>query len=234
MQQYDSYIRWKEWSTDFSISKQTRHYFEMEFGGAISSGQQVIEIGFGSGGFLVWAREKGVNVLGVELQEELVFAANKHGFTAVDKIEKFLHLYSEKIDYVVALDVFEHLSSIEIEEIFKTIDALLRNGGALIIRVPNGGSPFGLWNQYGDATHINVITPAKLRQLSVGTSLRVVSVKNQARVLPDGTVGQKIRERLIFIARDLINRLIARIYGFENSILDQNIIVVLQKIPVCG
>jgi 2-polyprenyl-3-methyl-5-hydroxy-6-metoxy-1,4-benzoquinol methylase len=228
MQQYESYSQWKNWSLDFSFSEEDRLYYEKEFGKIVRSGDRVIEIGFGSGGFLSWAKQRGAETYGVEVQEEIIAAANEHGFIAVSQIDLLFPHRQQGFDAIVAVDVFEHLSTEEIQQALKSIEKLLKPSGALIIRVPNGGSPFGLWNQYGDKTHVSVMTPTKMNQLAFETKLRVVEIRNQARVLPRGTVGQRFRAWLSLGLREILNQAIARIYGLPTT-LDQNLVMVLKN-----
>ena len=229
MPQYESYSQWKNWQLNFAFSEDDRLYYEKEFGEIVGSGKRVIEIGFGSGSFLSWVKQQDAEAYGVEIQDEIIAAAKEHGFIAVSQIESLLPHRQQGFDAVVALDVFEHISSDEIPRVLASIDELLKPSGALIIRVPNGGSPFGLSNQYGDATHINVITPAKLAQLAFSTKLRIVEVRNQARMLPRGTLGKRFRARLLLSMREVLNKAISKIYAFERSTLDQNIVIVLKK-----
>ena len=229
MQMYESYAQWKNWRLDFSFSEEDHLYFEKEFARIVGPGQRVIEIGFGGGAFLSWAKQRGAEVYGVEVQEEIVAAANANGFKAVSQIESLFPYRQQGFDAVVALDVFEHISIEEIPPTLATIERLLKPSGSLIVRVPNGGSPFGRWHQYGDVTHVNVMTPAKLDQLALGTKLRVVEIRNQARVLPKGNLAKRMKAWLLFLMREGLNRGLSSIYGFGINKLDQNIVMVLKN-----
>jgi 2-polyprenyl-3-methyl-5-hydroxy-6-metoxy-1,4-benzoquinol methylase len=228
MSQYESYIQWKDWHLDFSFSDGDDLYFRKEFGQIVRAGQRIIEIGFGAGSFLSWAKQRGAEIYGVEIQEALVTAAKAHGAIAVTKIDDLLPFCQQGFDAVVALDVFEHLATDEISSMLASIEKLLKPSGILIVRVPNGGSPFGRWNQHSDATHLTVVTPWKLSQLAIATKLRVVEFRNQARVPYRKSFGHRLHMYVMFAIRECISKAIAEIYDYP-SVLDKNIIIVLKK-----
>ena len=231
MSQYDSYVRWKNWSIDFTFSEADDLYYSKEFGKIVGQGQRIFEIGFGAGSFLSWARQKGAEVYGVEVQEEIVTVANEKGFIAVTQIDQLLPYRREGFDAAVALDVFEHLSIDEIPNVLASIEKLLKPSGTLTIRVPNGVSPFGRCYQHGDATHLTVITPSKLSQLALATKLRVVDVRNAARTASRKSPAHRLLKLFQFAIRECVNRAVARIYGYSLSTLDQNVVIVLGNTP---
>jgi len=59
-------------------------------------------------------------------------------------------------------DVLEHIPQDEVVTFFNLLNEHLSDEGSIILRTPNGSSPFGLANQYGDITHCNVVTGEKL------------------------------------------------------------------------
>jgi SAM-dependent methyltransferase len=227
MPQYESYTQWKDWHLDFSFSEADDLYYRKEFGQVVRAGQRIIEIGFGAGSFLSWAKQRGAEIYGVEIQEELIAAVKEHGAFAVNQIDDLLPHRQQGFDAVVALDVFEHLTNSEISSMLASIEKLLKPSGTLTVRVPNGGSPFGLWNQHSDATHLTVVTPGKLSQLAFATKLRVVEVRNMARVPIRKSIGHRMSVFLQFAIRECISRAIAKVYAYP-SILDQNMVIVLK------
>jgi 2-polyprenyl-3-methyl-5-hydroxy-6-metoxy-1,4-benzoquinol methylase len=229
MSQYQSYSQWKDWPLDFSCSNAEARYFDLEFGSSVAPGCRIVEIGFGNGGFLDWARRRGAEVYGVEIQPEILEAATRHGFRAVSSIRDLQRFRNTGFDAVVALDVFEHIPPEEVPGVLREIESLLAAEGTLTLRIPNGLSPFGRFNQHGDATHTTVVTPAKMRQWAIGTSLQVHDVRNEARVPEGNSAVRRIAKRIQFGLRDCANRIIANIYGLPISCLDPNMIIVLRK-----
>jgi hypothetical protein len=53
--------------------------------------------------------------------------------------------------------------------------------GKIVIRVPNGSSPWGMSYQYGDLTHKTAFNPESLRQLATACDLQIDRVYDQRR-----------------------------------------------------
>jgi 2-polyprenyl-3-methyl-5-hydroxy-6-metoxy-1,4-benzoquinol methylase len=229
MSQYESYSRWKDWPLNFTCSERERLYYEREFGGIVAPGRRIFEIGFGNGGFLAWARRRGAEVYGVEIQPEILAAAEQQGFVAFGTVDELMAQCGTGFDAAVALDVFEHIPAEDIPRVLISIDKLLKPGGTLTLRVPNGLSPFGRYNQYGDATHMNVITPSKMAQWAFATQLRVHWVRNEARIPYGPNFLHRFAKRIQFAIRECMSKAIAAIYGLPVHTLDPNMIIVLKK-----
>jgi SAM-dependent methyltransferase len=229
MSQYESYSQWKDWPLNFTCSESEELYYEREFGDIVASGHRIFEIGFGNGGFLAWARRRGAEVYGVEIQPEILAAAERQGFVAVGALDELLPHRGNGFDAAMALDVFEHIPAEDIPRILTSIENLLKPQGTLTLRVPNGLSPFGRYNQYGDATHTSVITPAKMAQWAFATQLRVYCVRNEARVPYGANFIYRFAKRIQFAIRGCVNKAIAAIYGLPVNTLDPNMIIVLKK-----
>jgi len=158
-----NYQEWKNWSlVNFaSASVEENLYFsKLRKRFKLGEGLDVLEIGFGNGAFLDFSKSVGWNISGVELIPDLVDRAvqNKYkAFQGVDEIPA-----QNKYDLIVAFDVLEHIESNQILNFFEKIKIFLHPDSILIIRVPNGSSPFGLSNQHGDITHHSIITDSKM------------------------------------------------------------------------
>ena len=222
-----NYTAWKKWPLDFSYSEDDYEYYSREFHDFIIPGSKIIEIGFGNGGFLKYAEELGAQVIGIEIDDEILINAKNKGYTVYKNLDEVPNSLLKSIDLVVALDVFEHLSS---EAIIKTLAdsaTLLRQGGRLIVRAPNGVSPFGRINQYGDCTHRTVITPLKMDQFCSNLPLVIEIVRNPARVLGTGTI--RLKRIIQHYLRDLMNFIIQKIYEMYPLPFDTNIVIILKK-----
>ena len=160
MQKYED---WKNWQSDSFAKASVEEYFYFSklinfF--KLSGKLNVLEIGFGNGSFLDFSKTRGWNIYGVEEIPALIQRARKSGYIVFDDIDEIPHQI--KFDLVAAFDVMEHIKSEEIIVFLEKIKSYLAEDGSLIIRVPNGSSPLGLANQYGDFTHVSVITPNKM------------------------------------------------------------------------
>lgn len=225
--EYDkSYANWKGWEKLFKFNSLDSIYFEGEFNASSLKGLRVLDIGFGSGSFMAWSRQCGANISGCELIEDLCLAGMAAGYdTRFGK----LNIFSEELnnfDLIVALDVMEHIPTENLVDFMDAVKSLLKPGGTFIARVPNGGSPWGLTNQYGDVTHVSVLTPGRFQQLANYSNLHFVSCKNAYRVLhPDSRLMGKLK----FFLRDSYSYCLSFIFGLWRVPLDQNIVAIFKK-----
>jgi cyclopropane fatty-acyl-phospholipid synthase-like methyltransferase len=67
---------------------------------------------------------------------------------------------------ILAIDLAEHLSKDDFMELLRLAKAALSADGSLILRLPNGDSPFVGMNLFNDITHVWTYTPNALRSLS--------------------------------------------------------------------
>ena len=163
---YGGYVDWKGWNELFAFSTEDAAYFAGETSGAKIEGADVLEIGFGSGSFLAWARSKGARVVGVDIIPELIEAAHKEGIALLPpEIEGIATANAGRFDTIVAFDVFEHFTLVEIVTRLKATETMLKPGGHLILRFPNAQSPFGLAPQSGDPTHKAALSRGVYQQL---------------------------------------------------------------------
>lgn len=173
--EYSGYEEWKRWANYFEFTQEEAEYYAGELAGIPMDGKAVLEIGFGSGSFLAWARGRGARIAGTELNARALDEARRFGVELLEpEIEKIADRYAGRFDLVVAFDVFEHFELAESRARLKAVETMLTDGGHLVLRFPNGQSPFGLAPQNGDVTHRAALSREKLEQLSQGTKLRTV------------------------------------------------------------
>ncbi|MCK6510475.1 class I SAM-dependent methyltransferase [Myxococcota bacterium] len=234
---YDEhYLSLKEWllsSMEQTLSPELAALYTMEMRRvAFRSGIRVLEIGFGQGFFLDWAHQQGAQVTGIEIIPELC-AHTRQRHPAV--YEGFLPQLVEAgmlvgpFDLIVAFDVFEHLTRDELILYFQIFSGLLREGGEVLARFPNGQSPFGRVYQHGDITHQSTLTPYSMKQIGLMSGFVVKSVDNAARVVV-GPLHKRIRWRLIYQARTIAEQMLGYLYFSGRLPLDPNLTVVLEKL----
>lgn len=215
-----SYLDWKGWDeSSFGVldALQT-YYFDAEMmrtGLELNRKLQVLEIGFGNGSFLAYAKRRGWEIVGTEANAHLINAASLFGFHAIPADD--LHtLQHGMFDLVVAFDVLEHVPPLELLGFVRKLAEKLKPGGILLARFPNADSPFGLVNQQGDITHMCAIGLGKVRYLSIELEMRIVFFGAEARPVRCGSFTQSIR-RLLGLA------LTKSIDFFVNKTLLQNL-----------
>lgn len=226
---YESYSAWKGWHGDFAVSQRDARHFEAEFRDLPLAGRRVLEIGFGNGSFLAWARTQGAEVEGLEINPEMLAAAVQHGFAARNASLTELAAAGERYDVIVAFDVLEHWDAEELDANFHAIATLLRPGGRLLARFPNGHSPFGRVYQYGDFTHKSVLSAYKIEYLALRAGLEVLRISDAVQVSSKPGALRALRHRWMAWQRRRIERRIARLYGIRRLPLGPNLVVVLGK-----
>ncbi len=227
---YHGYERWKGWTKPFSFTGEEAEYFSGEMRGIPLAGKSLLEVGFGSGSFLTWAKKAGAAVAGTEVNAALTEAARQNGVEVLDAdLATIAAQNPARFDVVAAFDVFEHLDLEEVEAALRAVEALLRPGGHLILRFPNGQSPFGLLPQHADVTHKTALSKDIIEQLCFNTGLRSVRYRGSYRVR--GPLGLKRAARsLRYIARDALSAILNSIYASDIP-FDAVVVLVMRKEP---
>ena len=194
------YLDWKKWGqAGFgSLTKSDRTYFNAEIKRskkAFPKGTNVLEVGFGNGSFLAFARQQEWNVVGTEVNQELVGAARQGGFNVAHTAD-LSAFPDDSFELIVAFDVLEHMPQGAIVDFMLDVKRVLKPGGHFIARCPNGDSPFGLVNQNGDVTHITSIGRGKARYFATRADLELIYVGGEAEPIW-GTSALDMAQRAI-------------------------------------
>lgn len=207
---YASYDELKGWNRPFEYDAELAKYYGGEFGGADLRGSRLLEIGFGSGSLLAWARDRGANVVGTEINVRCLASAAERGVETFSKpLSEAAADYPQVFDWIVAFDVFEHLRVAEIVASLAACEAMLKPRGRLLLRFPNAQSPFGLAPQYADITHMTPLSGEIMRQLCAGTRLSVAADRPIYPSLGIGLPRQAAR-----VLRHGLQRLIDGFFSF--------------------
>lgn len=224
-QELKDYTTWKQWdAAQFGrCSRGDARYFAWHLARCHPAPiAQALEIGFGNGSFLGYARSRGVTVVGIETQDELRRRAAAAGIEAHAAIDG---LGERRFDLIAAFDVFEHIEQAALIPLFQQLAGLLEPGGVLLCRVPNGESPFGRIYQHGDLTHVTTLGLSKLRQIASASGLVITchgevpwyrSARNPKRLARAGL-------------RRLIERIVAFAYHWDAEALAPNLVVGLRR-----
>ena len=225
---YRRYDAWKEWSSFFEFDDEDAEYFYNETGRIPLSQKKVLEIGFGNGSFLAWARSRGALVTGIEINARSLKEAHRAEVELLSgDIKNTAIERNEWFDLIAAFDVLEHFDIDEITEYLCSLGKMLRPGGILILRFPNGQSPFGLLAQHGDATHKTMLSKDKIEQLSQNTGLSSVRYEGSYRIR--GRWGAKWLCRACrSLAQSIIGFALNRIYACDIP-WDSVVVMVMEK-----
>lgn len=180
------YIQWKGWSANEafgSLQDEDRRYFGKEVSAARGEPiHNVMEVGFGSGAFLAFCREQGWAVTGIEQNRLLVDAARGAGFQAFED-ELMPQGRADGFDLIAAFDVLEHIPPELTERWIVELHDRLAPGGTLLLRFPNGDSPFGMTYQNGDPTHTSVVGSLKARYYAEKAGFSDIATRAQKRLV---------------------------------------------------
>lgn len=226
---YAHYAQWKQWGGAFAPRDKEARYLSAELQGIPLQGRDVLEIGFGNGGFLAWARSQGAQVAGIEINDAMLEAARRHGFEASGASLVELAERDRRYDLIVAFDVLEHWDATELLQNLGSIRRLLRDGGVFLARFPNGQSPYGRVFQHGDFSHKSTLSSYKIEYLATATNMQVVRIANACRVGAHTDPLSQLRQHWLAWRRRRIERKLARLYGLPRLPLDPNLVAVLRK-----
>jgi SAM-dependent methyltransferase len=217
------YLSWKNWGNDKfgKLTKTEFAYYNAEIrriGRRVPSDLRVLEIGFGNGGFLRFAREKGWDIVGTEVNEGLVRVAKDQGYIA-RKCEDVSDFEENAFDLVVAFDVMEHIRQDDLHRFIFEINRILRKDGHFIARFPNGDSPFGLPYQNGDMTHVTVIGSGKVSFLAERLNMDLVFLGGEAQPIVGTRLVHFVHRIVAVPIKRVMNFLVRNIF-FPKSNID--------------
>jgi len=228
-QLYSGYADWKNWHGEFAPSDRDARYFAAELADIPLQGKRVLEIGFGNGSFLAWAKALGAEVVGTEIDAAMIQRALARGFDARPASLDALAAANERFDLIVAFDVFEHWDKPTLVASLVQFAALLGPDGQLLARFPNGQSPFGRVHQYGDLTHQTVLSASSISQLASMTGFTVVRVGNACAVPLRRDFFSVLKHHWRRFRRARIERWVGKLYGVGQLALDPNLVALLRK-----
>ena len=137
----------------------------------------ILDLGCGQGHYVRQLLALGFeHTRGIDVSPEQVQQARASGLTQVSLGDYRESLSVAELDVVIATDFLEHLTRFEGLQALDGIKRALRVGGAVILRVPNAGSPFGGTLRYGDLTHETSFTARSLRQLGAAAGFPSIDI----------------------------------------------------------
>ncbi len=229
-----SYTQWKSWDVaDFGVVPDAAACYYAKIFDQFFKGDRlparILEVGYGNGVFLGWCRLSGYDVSGIEAEQGLIERASKAGFNIYNDIER---VPNGSLDAIFLFDVLEHIPQDLIASFLLKLNGVLKQGGAVVIRTPNGASPLGLANQHGDPTHVTVVTTTKIHFWAAGVGFDVAYSGRDLFPIYDGRL-LKVPGRLIkLVLRNFIERVFRFVFSPQSSgALSANLLTVLIKSP---
>ncbi|WP_294196930.1 class I SAM-dependent methyltransferase [uncultured Sphingomonas sp.] len=223
---YRDYDSWKGWSG--GTSAQERRLIDIELARTgVSPPARVLEIGFGSGAFLLYLQSLGFECWGIERRDEHDAELERLGLTI--RSGEMSDLPSEHFDLVCAMDVFEHLEKPDIIAMLRKVRTVLKPGGRLLARFPNGASPFGAMNQSADLTHLTLLSITSFSQACRIAGLDVVGGWNSAVSWRGEGLLRSIVKPITLAGRRLVEIALGGLFYGERRALDMNVTVCAER-----
>jgi SAM-dependent methyltransferase len=224
---YDDYDRWKGWSPDLQ-SVQERRLVDMEIARTgVVPPARVLEIGFGTGAMLRHLQSRGYDCWGIERRSAHNDVLTSEGMTI--RSGDITDLPQGHFDLVCAMDVFEHLEKPQLLDTMQAIHGVLKPGGRLLARFPNGASPFGLMNQAADLSHLTLLSISSFSQACSIVGLRFVGGWNSAVSWRGEGALRSIVKPATLAGRRLAELAIGALFYGERRPLDANVTVCAER-----
>ena len=190
----------------------------------------IADIACGHGALLHCLRESGYrNISGVDVSLEQVELAHQFGVVEAvcGDMGGFLRDKAGAFDVIFLMDILEHLERAELFELLGLVSLSLKEGGLVVIHVPNGAGLHGMRIRYGDLTHENCFTPQSIQQ-ALGSSGFVEIRSHEDKPVVHGLKSfmRSVLWRILTIPHRLL--LLAET-GQAGHILSQNMLVAARK-----
>ncbi len=230
-----SYVEWKDWKEESfgQLQPAEANYFAAETSITLQSRPRVLEIGFGNGSFLGWVKSIDGEAYGIESDPVLaerarLFLGTEHVLSGLEDIRAAP--LQGTITHIVAFDVIEHMSISELSSMLAGARELLAPDGKVILRFPNGDSPFGRMTQHGDPTHITTLGSQKLAYLARRAGFDVVAIRAPALPVRGVGIARGIKRCMVHIGRSVVECCVSWLYfGGQRVPLDPNYLAILER-----
>lgn len=185
---------------------------------------RILEIGCGDGTLLAYLRDNGfTEVRGVDVSDEQVALARRRSLDvrAGDAMSALAE-HDHELGGVIAVDVLEHFTKSEVDQLLARVAHALAPGGFLLVRTPNGEGLFAGHVIHGDLTHCTTFTPRSLAQ-----ALRLAgfgSIAFREALFVRGSVRGRARMLAWVIIRGVANAIRVVQTGRMQAIWSENLL----------
>lgn len=155
-------------------------------------GLKLLDVGCGTGGFLIEAQKLGYTVTGVDFDPEQIRTAKEFGLEQVfsEDVLKFLEKHPNEFDVITGFEIIEHLD--QPREFIRLIHQALKPGGILCLSTPNQNR-IGPKNEFWDFPYhhltrwtkkslTNIITLESFKNIKVEEELPLAYLVSKFRV----------------------------------------------------
>ena len=149
-----------------------------------TSGQQsavsILDIGCGVGDFLLYAKEKGCKVTGIEPNEDARKIAEKKLDCKILSPEELQNIPENSFDIVTMWHVLEHVADLKAE--IHHLQRILKKDGRLVLALPNYKSYDAeyykdKWAAYDVPRHLSHFSQTSIKNIFKETELQLIDIK---------------------------------------------------------
>jgi 2-polyprenyl-3-methyl-5-hydroxy-6-metoxy-1,4-benzoquinol methylase len=162
-QLYDNYFSNRGVSTGTYTQYHLPNYLKQQLP---SHNAAILDIGCGFGQMLHALKQQGFSDLtGIELLPQAVeYCKSQLGLnvTQTGDIIQYAKQHTSSYDFILMSHVLEHLPKEQTIEVLRSIRQMLKQGGSLVLMVPNGQAPNNSYWMWEDFTHHTLFTAGSL------------------------------------------------------------------------
>jgi 2-polyprenyl-3-methyl-5-hydroxy-6-metoxy-1,4-benzoquinol methylase len=181
----------------------------------------IVDIGCGRGEMLELLAAEGHDVIGVDMDPDMVAVCQEKGLPAV--VDDGVHFLSRTPDNslkgIFCAQVVEHLITPELEALVSQALRALAPDGVLVIETINPRSSYALGNHYyADTSHVRPVHPETLRFICEQVGFTRVELEERSphpslslrESLPEGPVGEAVES------------LLESVFGYQDYVIVAN------------
>lgn len=153
--------------------------------------ENVIDLGCGRGEFVELLSGNGVNVTGIDNNQDMVEFCRDRGVRVVlsDIFDYLGSLPNATLDGIAALQVVEHLSFEQILKLINLCGEKLKSGGVIVVETVNTNCSAALANFYLDPSHIRPVPAEMLRFVFEQAPFEVRSLRFSSPIAGSNLTG---------------------------------------------
>ena len=169
-------------------------------------GLKLLDVGCGTGGFLIEAQKFGYDVNGVDFDGEQIKVAQSFGLkeTYEDDVVDFLNRHKGEFDVITGFEIIEHVD--KPRDFLKAIYGALKSGGFICLSTPNN-SRIGPRDEFWDFPyhHLSRWTKKSLENIIKLENFKFIKIKEEIPInylIPKFRVGLGVFVRKYFTNKD--------------------------------
>ena len=140
----------------------------------------LLDIGCGVGDFLLYAKEKGCNITGIEPSEDARTIAEKKLECKILSPEELQNIHDNSFDIITMWHVLEHVADLKTE--IQHLQRILKKDGKLVLALPNYKSYDAeyykdKWAAYDVPRHLSHFSQTSIKNIFKETNLQLIDIK---------------------------------------------------------